>query len=316
MTNTTTGAHAAYATAGRAARARGLRSQGQLAAYLFLVPALVLFAVFAWWPILGSLLYSLQTDILSPARRFVGLANFERMFADANFWVAWRNSAEFALLSVLIGFFVPVVVAILVNEMRIARGFFRVVYFLPSVIPPLIALLVWKAIYDPRPRGFLNSIIVSLGGAPQQWLQNVALVKPSMLLIMTWGAFGGTMLLYLAALQDLPVELYEAAEIDGASPFQRIRHITLPHLQPTMLILLILQVIGVAQIFMEPFILTEGGPGNATKTPVWIIYDTAFGSGGYNMGLASAWSVVLMMLLGLAAMIYFRVTRPMSAYRD
>ncbi|MFQ3566640.1 MAG: sugar ABC transporter permease [Aggregatilineales bacterium] len=281
----------------------------QITAYLFLLPALAVFAVFAWFPILNSVVMSFQNVNLVDASRstWVGFRNFERMFADPTFAASWINSFEFTVLSIIIGFFVPVVVAVLVNEMRLARGFFRVVYFLPSVIPPLIGLLVWRLIYSPNPGGLLNSLVVALGGAPQQWLQDPALVKPSILIIMTWGGFGGTMLIYLATLQDLPVELYEAAEIDGASIWQRARHIILPYLRPTMLVLLIIQVLGLVQIFIEPLVLTQGGPGQATMTPVFTLYRKGFLNGDY--GLAAAWSVLLMIVLGLISLVYLRTAR-------
>ncbi len=281
----------------------------QVTAYLFLLPALAVFSVFAWFPILNSVVMSFQNVNLVDASRssWVGFRNFERMFADPTFAASWINSFEFTVLSIIIGFFVPVVVAVLVNEMRLARGFFRVVYFLPSVIPPLIGLLVWRLIYSPNPGGLLNSLVAALGGAPQQWLQDPALVKPSILIIMTWGGFGGTMLIYLATLQDLPVELYEAAEIDGASIWQRARHIILPYLRPTMLVLLIIQVLGLVQIFIEPLVLTQGGPGQATMTPVFTLYRKGFLNGDY--GLAAAWSVLLMIVLGLISLVYLRTAR-------
>jgi multiple sugar transport system permease protein len=283
--------------------------QEQAVAYLFLLPALGAFTAFAWWPILNSVIMSFQDVSLIDASQstWVGFENYERMFADPTFQASWRNSLEFAVLSILIGFFVPVLVAILVNEMRQAKGFFRVVYFLPSVIPPLIAILVWRLIYSPLPGGLLNTLVMDLGLDRQGWLQDTVLVKPSILVIMTWGGFGGTMLIYLATLQDLPVELYEAAEIDGARPFQRMWHITIPHLRSTMLVLLIVQVLGIVQIFIEPLVLTQGGPGQATMTPVFTLYRKGFLNGDY--GLASAWSVLLMVVLGIMSIIYLRVTR-------
>ena len=287
-----------------------IRWRAQIAAYLFLLPALALFAIFAWYPILNSIIMSFQNVSLNAESTWIGFRNYERMFADPVFISSWRNSFEFAILSILIGFFVPVLVGILVNEMKLAKGFFRVVYFLPSVIPALIAILVWKLIYAPS-GGLLNAFIAALGGTGQNWLFNPALVKPSILIIMTWGGFGGTMLIYLASLQDLPVELYEAAEIDGATPWQRIRHITLPFLRPTMLVLLIVQVLGIVQIFLEPFVLTEGGPGQATTTPVLTLYRKAFLNGEY--GLASAWSVLLMVVLGIISILYLRATRSQNS---
>ena len=282
----------------------------QIAAYAFLAPALALFTLFAWWPIINSVLLSFQKVRLQGGSEWIGFRNFERMVADPVFGIAWRNAFEFTMLSLLIGFFVPVLLAILVQEMRVAKSFFRLAYFLPTVIPPLIATLVWKAIYEPE-GGLLNSFLWAIGisskADPILWLQEAALVKPSMVVIMTWAGFGGTILIYLAALQDLPVERYEAAEIDGASVWQRIRHITLPHLLPQILVMMILQVIGVMQVFLEPFVLTAGGPANRTVTPVLTIYRKAFLNGDF--GLASAWSVMMIIVLAIFSAIYLRVSR-------
>jgi multiple sugar transport system permease protein len=290
-------------------RKRHINWSSQVVAYLFLLPALVLFTIFAWFPIFNSIVMSFQKVNLVDASQstWVGFENFERMFADPTFVASWSNSFQFALLSIIIGYFVPVIVAVLVNEMRVAKGFFRLVYFLPSVIPPLIGLLVWRLIYSPQPGGLLNSIVTDFGIRPQQWLQNAALVKPSIIVIMTWGGFGGTMLIYLATLQDLPTELYEAAEIDGASIWARVWNITFPYLKSTMLVLLIVQILGLVQIFIEPLVLTKGGPGQETMTPVFTLYRKGFLNGDY--GLAAAWSVLLMIVLGILSIVYLRLTR-------
>ena len=282
----------------------------QVVAYAFLAPAIIVFTLFAWWPIINSVLLSFQRVRLQGGSEWIGLRNFERMVADPIFGISWRNAFEFTILSLAIGFLVPVVIAILVQEMRVAKSYFRLVYFLPTVIPPLIANLVWKTMYEPE-GGLLNSFLWALGitskSDPILWLQNAAVVKPAMVIIMTWAGFGGTILIYLAALQDLPIERYEAAELDGASIWQRIRFITMPHMLPQMLVMMILQIIGVMQVFLEPFVLTAGGPANMTVTPVLTIYRKAFLNGDF--GLASAWSVMMIIVLGIFSAIYMRFSR-------
>lgn len=285
---------------------RRIRWGEQLSAYLFLIPALIIFGVFAWYPIVKAVIYSFQNVNLSGESTWAGLDNFQRMLIDPSFVIAWRNSFIFASLSILMGFYIPVVVAIMVNEIRHAKGFFRLVYFLPTVIPITIALLIWRLIYAPD-NGFLNAFIGLVGIPHQQWLQNPVLSRMSIIVILTWANFGSTLLIYLAALQDIPAEYYEAAEIAGANPFQRIWFITLPQLYPTMITTFILQVIAVVQIFTEPFLLTQGGPSNATLTPVLVIYRKAFQNGDY--GLASAWSLSLIVILGVFSVIYMRITR-------
>lgn len=285
---------------------RRIRWGNQLAAYSFLVPALIVFAVFAWLPILKTVIFSFQNVNINGDSTWVGLDNFQRMLIDPAFGIAWQNAFQFALLSIAMGFFIPIFVAIMVGEMRRGKTFFRLVYFLPTVIPITISLLIWRLIYKAD-GGFLNALLGLLSVPPQSWLQDPRLVKAAIILILTWANFGSTLLIYIAALQDIPADYYEAAELDGAQPFQRIRSITLPQLYPTMIITFILQVIAVAQIFTEPFLLTQGGPGTASLTPVLVIYRKAFQNGDF--GLASAWSLSLVIILGIFSAVYLRFTR-------
>jgi len=278
----------------------------QVTAYLFLLPALFVFGLFAWFPIIKTIIFSFQKVSLVGESTWIGLSNFQRMLADPLFKVAWTNSITFALLSVGMGFLIPVFIAIMVNEMRRGKVFFRLVYFLPTVIPITISILIFRLIYAAD-NGVLNSAIIVFGGKPQSWLQNPQLVKPAIIVLLTWANFGSTLLIYLAALQDVPTEQYEASEIEGATPFERIRYITLPYLYPTMLITFVLQVIFVVQIFTEPFLLTQGGPNNSTLTPVLVIYRKAFLDNDF--GLASAWSFSLIVILSIFSIVYLKFSR-------
>jgi len=282
----------------------------QLTAYLFLLPALVLFTVFAWYPILKAVEMSFQDVMLNGDSTWVGLANYQLMLKDPAFSIAWGNSLQFAGWSLLLGFFLPVGVAIGIREMRHAQGFFRIVYFLPTVVPAAIAILIWRFMYDPD-AGVLNEVLMFFGGQRLYWLQDTGLVKPSIVAMMTWGAFGTTALVYLSSLQEIPTELYEAAELDGATPLRRIRHVTLPHLYPVMSVLIILQVLAVVQVFTEPFLMTNGGPGRETLTPTLHIYNRAFIR--IDLGYAAAWSVVMIVVLLIFSAIYQTLNRKLSA---
>ncbi len=273
----------------------------QLVAYLFLLPAILVFVLVAWYPIVRAFEMSFQEVSLRGQSTWVGLDNYELMQRDPALEIVWENSIQFASWSVALGYLLPVVIAILIREMRIAKGFFRIVYFLPTVVPVSIAIIVWRFIYDPD-AGFLNELLKVFGIEAQRWLKDPALAKPSIVLVMTWGAFGTTTLIYLSALQEISTELYEAAELDGASPLARIRHITLPHLAPMMSLLFVLQVITVVQVFTEPFLLTKGGPGRATLTPVLHIYNRAFMRA--DLGYAAAWSVMLVVVLMVFSSFY------------
>lgn len=285
---------------------RRIRWSEQATAYLFLLPALFVFGLFAWFPILKTIMFSFQKVSLNAESTWIGLTNFERMLKDPQFSIAWQNSISFAMLSIAMGFLVPIVVSIMINEMRRAKAFFRLVYFLPTVIPITVSILIWRLIYAPD-NGVLNALIIQLGGQRQTWLQNSALVKPAIILMLTWANFGSTLLIYLAAIQDIPPEQYEAAEIEGASVADRIRYITMPHLYQTMIVTFVLQVIAVVQIFTEPFLLTQGGPNNATLTPVLVIYRKAFLDNDF--GLASAWSFSLIVILTVFSFFYLRLSR-------
>ncbi len=283
-----------------------IRWADQASAYLFLAPALIVFALFAWYPILKTVIFSFQNVSLNGDSTWVGFDNFSRMLIDPAFGIAWKNSVAFASISLAMGFFVPILIAVMVNEVRRAKGFFRLVYFLPTVIPITISLIIWRLIYKVD-NGFLNASLHLIGIKPVLWLQDPSLVKVSIILILTWANFGSTLLIYLATLQDISVEYYEAAEIEGATPFQRARFITLPHLYTTMIVTFILQIIAVVQIFTEPFLLTQGGPSNASLTPVLEIYRKAFLNNDF--GLASAWSLSLIIVLGVFSAIYLHLTR-------
>ena len=273
----------------------------QMASYLFVLPALLIFSVITFYPIITTIIYSFQKVNLTKPPEWVGFHNYERMFGNPVFGLAWYNSLIFLGLSLVMGFMVPVVLALMVNEVRRLRPIFQTIVYLPALIPIAVALLVWRQIYAPD-GGILNSLLVAAGMPTQLWLQNPFLVKPAIVVIMTWLGAGGSMLIYISALQEIPHEIYEAAELDACSPWRRVRHITLPMIKSRMLIMLILQIIAVVQVFTEPYILTSGGPANASVTPVLEIYRTAFERSDF--GLASAWSVSLLVILSAFSILY------------
>ncbi|MGD1041911.1 MAG: sugar ABC transporter permease [Sedimentisphaerales bacterium] len=273
----------------------------QRLAYLFLFPALFLFALINWYPILQTILYSFQEVNLKGVQGWVGFSNYVRMFGNPVFYTVWQNTLGYVLLSIAIGSLVPIILAIMINEMRRLSPFFQTLVYLPTLIPIVVGLIVWRQIYAPE-GGILNSLLQLIGIPPQLWLQNPALAKPALVVIMTWLGAGGTVLIYLSGLREIPLELYEAAELDGFSVFKRIWYITLPHISARIKIMLVLQIIFVAQVFTEPFILTAGGPANSTRSPVLEIYDTAFNQN--NFGLASAWSVSMLVVLSVFSILY------------
>ena len=280
--------------------------QKQAVAYLFLLPALLIFTVVTWYPILNTILYSFQRVNLGGVQGWVGTANYVRMFGNPIFYTAWKNALIYVVLSLIMGAMVPIILALIINEMRGLSSFFQTIVYLPTLIPIAVGLIVWRQIYAPE-GGVLNSLLKMINLEPQLWLQDPLLAKPALIIIMTWIGAGGATLLYLYALREIPMELFEAAELDGFSVFQRIRYIALPLLRSRIQIMLVLQVITVAQVFTEPFILTNGGPANSTTSPVLEIYNTAFTR--TDFGLASAWGVSMLVALSVFSILYILFTK-------
>ena len=285
---------------------------GGLSALVFALPLLVIFGVFSWLPIVRAVVMSFQkTNLIVTS--WVGLENFQRVFADPVLPMAVRNTAYFALLALLFGYPVPLVAAVLMSEVRRAKGLYSALAYLPVVVPPVVAVLLWKFFYDPRPEGVFNTIIGYVGIPPQPWLQSATSAMPSLVLEATWAAAGGTVIIYLAALTSVPTELYDAAEVDGASVWGKIWHVTMPQLRGVLLITFILQIIGTAQVFLEPYLFTGGGPANATISVLLLVYRYAFqNSLGGNYGMATALSLMLAAFLAVMSLIYFRLTRSWS----
>ncbi|MFF1407838.1 carbohydrate ABC transporter permease [Streptomyces sp. NPDC058294] len=286
---------------------RGRRALAdQARAYGFLLGGLICFALFSWYPAIRAVVIAFQKYTPGSPPEWAGTANFTRVLHDPEFAAAWRNTLTFTLLALLIGFAVPFVLALVLNELRHARAFFRVVVYLPVMIPPVVSALLWKWFYDPG-TGLANETLRFLHLPTSNWSNGTDTALVSLVLVATWANMGGTVLIYLAALQSVPGELYEAAELDGANLLQRVRHVTVPQTRFVILMLMLLQIIATMQVFTEPFVITGGGPENATVTVLYLIYKYAF---LYNdFGGACALSVLLLLLLGAFSALYLRLTR-------
>lgn len=287
--------------------------RGGLAAIVFLLPTLLVFGVFSWFPIVRAFVMSLQeTNLVSPAT-WVGLDNYKAVLADELLWTAVKNTLYFAFLALIFGYPVPLIVAVLMSEVRRWRGVFSALVYLPVVVPPVVSVLLWKHFYEADGTGVFNALLKWVHLGPYPWLNASTTAMPSLVLEATWAAAGGTVIIYLAALTGVSADLYDAAEIDGASIWKKIWHVTMPQLRGVMLITLLLQVIGTAQVFLEPYLFTGGGPDNATLTVLLLIYKYAFGSSlSGSFGSATALSVMLALTLGLLSAGYFRLTRSWS----
>lgn len=286
--------------------------RGGLSTLVFALPLLVIFGVFSWMPIARAVVMSFQkTNLIVTS--WVGWGNVQAVLADPMLGVAVRNTCWFALLALVFGYPVPLIGAVLMSTVRRMRGLYSVLAYLPVVVPPVVAVLLWKFFYDPRPEGVFNTILGTVGLGPFPWLQDQTWAMPSLVLEATWAAAGGTVIIYLAALTGVPAELYDAAEVDGASLWRKIWHVTMPQLRGVLLITFILQIIGTAQVFLEPYLFTGGGPANATLTILLLIYRYAFGQSlGSDYGMATALSLMLAAFLAVLSLVYFRLTRGWS----
>ena len=289
------------------------RVRGSGATIAFLLPMLLIFGLFSWWPIVRSVVMSMQqTNLVTPAE-FVGLDNFREVLADPLLTTAVQNTVWFAVLALVIGYPVPLMLAVVMSDVRRARGLYSMLAYLPVVIPPAVAVLLWRFFYDAEETGVFNTILGWFGLGPVPWLEDPSWAMPSLVIEATWAAAGGTVIIYLAALVSVPPELYDAAEVDGAGILRKVWHVTLPHLRGIMLITLILQIIGTAQVFLEPYLFTDGGPDNATLTVLLLVYNYAFANTtGGDYGKATALSLMLAGALAVLSVVYFRATRRWS----
>jgi multiple sugar transport system permease protein len=286
---------------------------GGLSTLLFLLPMLLVFGAFSWYPIVRTVIMSLQhTNLVQPAT-WVGFANFSQVIHDPLFPTAVKNTVEFALLALVFGYLIPLVAAVVMSEVRKRRGLYSALAYLPVVIPPVVAVLLWKTFYDASPTGVFNTILGWVGLGPYPWLQSQQTALPSLVLESTWANAGGTVIIYLAALTGVNHELYEAAAVDGAGLWRKVWHVTLPQLRGVLLVTMILQIIGTAQVFLEPYLFTSGGPANATLTVLLLIYNYAFGNSlGGDYGAATALSLMLAGFLAVFSLVYLRATRSWS----
>lgn len=285
------------------------RRHGSLTAVLIALPAILVFAAFSWWPILRGAVTSVQkTNFVGPAD-WVGLDNFAYVLSDPLLLTAVGNTLLFVALAVLFGFPLPLALAVVISTVHARRrGLYSALAYFPVIVPPVVAILLWKFAYDPAPTGLFNTLLASVGLGPLPWLNSGSVAMPAIVLQATWAAAGTSVLVYLAALTAVRPDLYEAAILDGAGIWKRVWHVTLPQIRTVILIMMLLQLIGATQVFTEPFLMTSGGPQNATLTILLLMYRYAFG-GSADYGAATALGVLLAVVLAFLSFLYLRATR-------
>ena len=269
-------------------------------AWLLVGPALAILALFFVVPVVASFLLSLTDfDVYAVANldrlRVVGFANYRALLAEPRFWRALRNTAYFVAVGGPLSIAVSLAAALLLDARATRwKPFFRTVLFLPVVTTLVAVAIVWRAIYHPH-AGLLAWLCTRLGVAPIDWLGDPRWAMPAIILLAVWKNFGFNMLVFLAGLQSVPERLYEAARLDGARAWERLRHVTLPVLAPTFGFVAVTTTIGFLQVFAEPYVMTQGGPAERTLSIVLLMYEEGFR--WWNLGFAAAVAFVLFALI-------------------
>ena len=288
--------------------------------WMFVAPNLAILGLFTFLPIVVNFYFAFTGGVqLYPSERpFTGLDNLETLFDCESyldpsscrkdlFWRAVYNTGEFALLQVALMVAFALVTALVLNRKILGRGFFRGVFFYPVLLSPVVVALIWKWMLQRE--GVLNAVLAAAGTSPVGWLSDASWAFFWCVFVSIWAHMGFYTLILLAGLQAIPADLYEAAEMDGASPWRRFSRITLPLLMPNLIVVLVLGLIRAVQVFDEVFVLTGGGPGSATTFIVQFIYQTGFAEAIHQYGLAAAASLVLALSLLVLTLLQLRMTR-------
>lgn len=281
-------------------------------AWLFLAPALMVIGVFFALPVLGALVLSFTDyDLYALADphnvRFVGLHNYLALLQRPLFWAALGHTVYFVAVAVPLSMAVSLGGALLLNSpLARAQAFFRTALFAPVVTTVVAVAIIWRYLFNTK-YGVVNGLLDALGVHPVDWLGDPHWAMPTIILFAVWKNFGYNMIIFLAGLQAIPPALYEAARIDGASPWRQFRHITWPMLRPTLLMVAILTVSGYFQLFAEPYVMTEGGPLQSTVSVLYLMYDEGFT--WWNLGSASAVAFALFVVMFAVTALMLRLSQ-------
>jgi putative chitobiose transport system permease protein len=274
--------------------------------YLFLLPAVVLFALFYVWPLVTTIQLSFyKYNVVTPAR-WVGLANFTQLIHDPLFWQSLGNSLLYTLGAIPFGVILPLLLAVLVNRRIRGIGVYRLIYYLPVVTMTVAVSIAWEFVFNRR--GALNWLLTSLGviNQPVNWLLDPRFALWALVVVAGWQNMGYFMMIFLAGLQSIPSELYDAAAVDGCNGWRRLWYITVPLLRPYIAVCLILTCLGAMQTFTTIYVMTQGGPDNATTSLGYYIWQQAFQN--FNMGYANAMGIAFWLILIVMSLINFRLT--------
>lgn len=286
------------------------------AAWVFIAPALIAIAVFFVVPVVSAMFLSVTDfDIYALADlrnlRFVGAQNYERLLTNPLFWGAMRNTVLFAVIGVPLTIAASLGAAVILHARVVKwRPIWRVMFFAPYVTTLVATAVLWNYLLHTR-YGVINWVLTTVGLPAVDWLGSPATSIPAILMFVVWKTFGYNMLIFLAVLQTVPDDLYEAARIDGAGPWKSFRHVTLPAIAPTLLLVSIISVAGFFQLFAEPYVMTQGGPAQSTVTVLYFMYEEGFK--WWNLGSASAVAFILFLCIFAVTLVQLWVSRRLGA---
>ncbi|HXX65034.1 MAG TPA: sugar ABC transporter permease [Bacteroidota bacterium] len=264
-------------------------------AYFLVLPYVLFFGAFVAYPLVFSLILVFHRWNIVTPMQWIGLKNFDRLIGDVLFYKSLFNTLTFLAVHIPLQIVVALALALLLNEKIRGRGLFRAIYFLPVVVSGVAVTILWQELYS-YDNGVLNTLLRAIGLPPVPWLVDPAMSMPSIAIMATWKNVGIYIVLFLVGLQNIPHELYEAASLDGAHQFKQFRYITLPMLNPTIVVIVVLSTIGGFSLFIEPYVLTGGGPMQSTLSGMLYIYNQAFyfGHMGYAATLGFIYALVIL----------------------
>ena len=280
-----------------------------LNAWILLLPMFICIYYFTLRPQILSIYWSFHKMVMYQPQEFVGLKNYITVLSRPDFLQTVKNTLTYVAYSMLIGFPLPFILALIMNELVHFRKTTRVLVYFPSIMPAMAVSLLWVFIYNPSSGGLMNMILGKLGIEPYQWLQDSRFTILWIIISMTWNGCGATALYYFAAMQGINRELYEAALIDGAGYWRRVKIVTLPYMYGMLILFGVKQIIGVFNVMEQVLQMTGGGPNNASVTLGLLNYRYAFENGGRNAQYALALGVMMFIFLSIVAILYFRLDK-------
>lgn len=282
-------------------------SKNKMQPYLFLLPALILLSLFLFLPAILSMYYAF-TDyyLLTPDKRlFIGFENFIKMFKDPIFIQSIKNIIKFVIFIIPLQIGAALGLALLVNKKRKGNMFFKIAFFSPVVMSLVVVSVLWLYLLNPT-EGLINSVLESIGLNPQPFLTSPKQAMYVIVAVSAWQGAGYQMLIFLAGLQNIPNDVYEAAKIDGVTKWKNLTHITLPLLKPTSVLIMFTTLISAFKLIIQPMVMTQGGPMNKTMTPIYYIYQTGFTD--RLVGYASTLTLVFGIIIGIVSFLQRRLT--------